>query len=108
MKKMVSVLCFIVTLVIFAADMYFGIAVSIDVKLQFAELAANGASGHELFGVGLDVLVFGVVLLSIIGGVTALISRKLAHCKVVKAASAIICPLFLLPGCISILILSCG
>ena len=108
MKKMVSVLCFIVALVIFAADMYFGIAVSIDVKLQFAELAAKGASGHELFGVGLDVLVFGVLLLSIIGGVTALISRKLAHCKVVKAASAIICPLFLLPGCISILILSCG
>ena len=74
MKKMVSVLFFIVTLVIFAADMYFGIAGSIDVKLQFAELAAKGASGHELWGVGLDVLVFGVVLLSIIGGVTALIS----------------------------------
>ena len=108
MKKMVSVLCFIVTLVIFAADMYFGIAGSIDVKLQFAELAAKGASGHELWGVGLDVLVFGVVLLSIIGGVTALISRKLAHCKVVKAASAIICPLFLLPSCISIIILYCG
>jgi uncharacterized membrane protein len=106
MKKMVSVLSFIVTLVIFAADMYFGIAGSIDVKLQFADLAAKGASGHELWGVGLDVLVFSVVLLSIIGSATALISRKLAHCKVIKAASAIICPLFLLPGVISVIILS--
>ena len=108
MKKMVSVLCFIVTLVIFAADMYFGIAVSIDVKLQFAELAAKGASGHELFGVGLDVLVFGVVLLSIIGGAFSLVSRKTAQFRLIKKASSVLCPMFLLPGCISILILSCG
>ena len=82
---------------IFIFDIYFGIAGAIEVHNQLAELAAREASGHELLGVGADFLVFGVLLISVVGFVISIISWKIAQNRVVKIVSGVMCPLFLLP-----------
>lgn len=46
---------------VFVVELYFSIVGAIDVNKPFAELAERGASVHEILGVGLDILVFGVV-----------------------------------------------
>ena len=45
---------------VFIFELYFWIAGAIEVNNAFAELEARGAGGHEYFGVGLDLLVFGI------------------------------------------------
>ena len=106
MKKFFSCVFLILAIVVFIFELYFSIAGAIDVNNQFAELAARGASGHELLGVGLDILVFGIVLFSILGFVFAIISWKVAQHRVVRIISGVMCSLFLLPIFISALILT--
>lgn len=105
MKKFFSLVFFILTLAVFALDIYFGIAGALDVNNQIAELAARGASGHEYLGVGTDILMFGVIFISIVGGAISLISWKIAQYKAIRITSAVMCPLFLLPIFISAVIL---
>ena len=105
MKKLFSILFFILTLALFILDMYIGISGAIDVNRQLAELAARKASGHELLGVGLDILAFGVIFVSIVGGVISLISWKIAQYKAIRIASIVIYPLFLTPIFVSAIIL---
>lgn len=97
MKKLFSILFFILTLALFILDMYIGISGAIDVNRQLAELAARKASGHELLGVGLDILVFGIILISIAGFVLSIISWKIAQYRAVRIISGVMCPLFVLP-----------
>lgn len=106
MKKVFSVVLFLSVIAVFIFELYFSIAGAIDVNKQFAELAERGASGHELLGVGLDILVFGVVSISIVGFVIAIISWKIAQYRAVRIVSGLLCPLFLVPICISVLILT--
>ena len=106
MKKFFSLVFFLLVIATFIFELYFSIAGAIDVNKQFAELAARGASGHELLGVGLDILFFGVVFIAIVGFVISLISWKIAQYRVVKIVSGVLCPLFLLPIFISALILT--
>jgi hypothetical protein len=110
MKKIFSLILFILTLAIFALDIYVSIAGAVDVRNHYDELVASGASGHEFLGVrmGIDILAFGVGLISVIGGVISRVSRKIAQHQAVRIASAVMCPLFLLPIFISFLILTCG
>ena len=108
MKKLISILLFILIIALFLFDLYFSIAGAVDVNNQLAELAASGASGHELWGVGIDVLAFAVIIISIVGGAASLASRKVPQSRVIRKVSALICPMFLLPGCIAALILSFG
>lgn len=97
MKKVVSIFLFILMIAVFIFDLYGAIVGAIDVNNAFAELEARGASGHEYLGVGLDVLVMGVIFLSIVGFVISLISRKIAQNRVIRMVSSMLCPLFLLP-----------
>jgi hypothetical protein len=97
MKKVFSWMFFILTLAVFVFDTYVAISGAIDVNRQLAELAAREASGHELLGVGLDILVFGVVLVSAVGVSISLISWKIAWCKAIRVISAVMCSLFLFP-----------
>ena len=106
MKKFFSLFFFMLVIAVFLFELYFSIAGAIDVNNRFAELAARGASGHELLGVGLDILVFGIVLFSILGFVFAIISWKVAQHRAVRIISGVMCPLFLLPIFISALILT--
>ena len=106
MKKFFSLIFFVLAIAVFTFDVYFSIAGAIDVNNQLAELAARGASGHELLGVGLDILVLGVILISIVGFILAIISWKIAEYRAVRIISGVICPLFLLPIFISALILT--
>ena len=106
MKKVFSWMSFILMITIFVLDMHIGILGAIDVNHQLAELAAREASGHELLGVGLDILVFAVVLVSIVGGVITLISWKISQYKTIRIISAFMFPLFLLPIFITAIILT--
>lgn len=105
MKKIISYFFLVLMIAVFIFALYLSIAGAIDVNNQFAELAARGASGHELLGVGLDILVLGVVILSVVGFVISLVSWKIAQSRVVKIVSAVTCPLFLLPVLVCAIIL---
>ncbi|MBE6578393.1 MAG: hypothetical protein E7651_01135 [Ruminococcaceae bacterium] len=106
MKKGFSCFFFALMIAVFIFELYFSIAGAIDVNAQLAELEASGESGHALLGVGTDILVFGVVLLSALGLIISLVSCKMAQRRVVKIVSAGTCPLFLLPILVSVLILT--
>ena len=97
MKKFFSLAFFILVIAVFLFELYFSIAGAVDVNKQFAELAAREASGHELLGVGLDILVFGIILISFVGFVLSIISWIIAQHRAVRIISGIMCPLFVLP-----------
>ena len=97
MKKLFSVIIFVLAITVFVFELVSGIAGAVDVNRQFAELAERGAGGHELLGVGLDILVMGIAVLSIAGFVIALLSWKFAQYRVIRIVSGVLCPLFLLP-----------
>ncbi len=106
MKKVVSIFFFTLIIAVFMFDLYVAIAGAIDVNNSLAELEARGAGGHEYLGVGLDILVIGVGLLSVAGFVISLISWKIAQYRLFRVVSAVMCPLFLLPIFVSGLILT--
>ena len=106
MKKFFSLAFFLLAVATLIFELYFSIAGAIDVNKQLAELAARQASGHELLGVGLDILVLGVISIAIVGFVIAIISWKIAQYRVVKIVSGGLCPLFFVPIFISALILT--
>ena len=97
MKKFFSLAFFILVIAVFLFELYFSIAGAVDVNKQFAELAAREASGHELLGVGLDILVFGIILISFVGFVLSIISWIIAQHRAVRIISGVMCPLFVLP-----------
>ena len=97
MKKVISVILFILMIAVFIFEIYVGISGSIAVKRQYDELEARNASGHEYLGVGLDFLVFALIFLSVVGGVVSLLSCKFAQYKVIKIVSAVTCALFWFP-----------
>ena len=97
MKKVVSVILFILMISVFIFEIYVGISGGIAVKRQLDELAAREASGHEYLGVGLDVLVFDLIILSAVGGTLSLLSWKFGQYQVIRIVSAVTCALFLFP-----------
>ena len=105
-KKVISCFFFVLMIAVFIFELYFSITGAIDVNHHLAELAAREASGHELLGVGIDILVFGVVLLSVVGGGISFVSYKIAQSRVIRIVSAVICSLFLLPIFVSALVLT--
>ncbi len=106
MKKVISYFFFVLMIAVFIFELYFSIAGAIDVNNEIAELVARGASGHEYLGVGADVLVLGVIFLSVVGFVISLISWKIAQNQVIRIVSSVLCPLFLLPIFICTLVLT--
>lgn len=87
MKKVISWMLFIFMIVIFVFDIYFAIDGMIEVKAQLDRLAASGASGHEYLGVGFDVLIIGIFLISLVGLIFALFSSKIAQAPVMRTIS---------------------
>ena len=108
MKKLISITLFILIIALFIFDLCFSIIGAFDVKNQLAELASRGASGHELWGVGIDILTFAVIIISIVGGAASLFSRKVAQYRLIRTVSSVLCPMFFLPGCIAAIIVSLG
>ena len=106
MKKFFSLFFFVLMIATFVYELYFSIVGSIDINNQLAELAARGASGHELLGVGLDILALGIIFASIIGAIFAIISLVMAQYRAVRIISGVMCPLFLIPIFISAFILA--
>lgn len=106
MKKIISYFLFVLMIAVLIFELYFSIAGAIDIKRQWVELAAREASGHEYLGVPVDFLVFGVVLISVVGFAIYLASWKIAQGRVVRVVSAATCPLFLLPFFVCTVILT--
>ena len=105
MKKFLSLALFILVIAVFIFELYCSIVGTIDIKKQLAELAANEASGHEILGVPLDIFAFVTAFVSIAGFIFAIISWKIAQYRIVKIVSGVMCPLYLLPIVISVIIL---
>ena len=95
MKKVISWVLFILTIAIFLFDIYFAVAGAIDVKLHFEEIVAEGGSGVDFWGVGVEILAMGIVLLTFVGLVFAAFSVKVAQKRVIKIISVAISFLFL-------------
>ena len=96
MKKIISWILFILTLVIFIFDVYAAIFGAIDVKKQMDELIARGASGHEYLGVGDDILVLGIIFISVVGLIFSIVSLAVAQNRVIRNISFVLILLFLL------------
>lgn len=105
MKKGISCFLFVLMIAVFLFHFYFGIAGAIDIRYQYAELAARGASGHEYFGIGIEFLVFRLVLFSMLGFVISFVSYKLASYRSFRIVSAAICSLCWLPLLVSACVL---
>jgi len=98
MKKVFSWIFFVLTIFVFAFDLYFAISGTIDVQKNLDKLAATpGASGVDYLGVGADVLVFGVIAISIIGFIFSIISCKISQNRVMSIMSYIVLACFSLP-----------
>ena len=106
MKKIFSIVLFVLTIAVFVFAVYNSIAGAIAVDRQLAELAAREASGHELLGVGLDILLFMLALTCAIGFVMAIVSRKIAPYRMVRILSGVLCSLFWLPILICVCIVA--
>ena len=98
MKKVFSWIFFVLTIFVFTFDLYFAISGTIDVQKNLDKLAATpGASGVDYLGVGADVLVFGVIAISIIGFIFSIISCKISQNRVMSIISYIALACFSLP-----------
>ena len=86
MKKAISNTLFILTLALALFVPAFGIFSMISVHQTITEMQSQGASGVDLYGVGMGHL-FLCIALSFIGGVLALVSAKLASRESVRYIS---------------------
>lgn len=94
MKKVVSWLLFILTILIFSYDIYGTVSGAIDIKNQFAVIEASGGSGVDYWGVGADIFIFLIAFITIIGMGFAVASWLLAENRVVRKISLAILILF--------------
>ncbi len=98
MKKVFSWIFFVLTIFVFAFDLYFAISGVIDVHRSLDKLAATpSASGVDYLGVGADILVLGVIVISIFGFVFSIISCKISRNRVMSIISYIALACFSLP-----------
>lgn len=97
MKKVISWILFILTVIIFVFDMYITIAGTIDVKNKIEMLVEMGRGGMEYMAVGADILLVGVVLISVVGSILAIVCWKTAQNRVIRIISVTLYLLFVLP-----------
>ena len=90
MKKIVSWILFVLTVLTFAFDICFAVDGMIEVKNQLDLLAKRGASGHEYLGVPIDIVMIGVFVISLFGWILSLVSSKMAQCRVMKVMSSVL------------------
>lgn len=94
MRRIVSWILVILIVLIFAYDIYFVIAGTIEVKSQLDRLEASNASGHEYLGVPIDIVVIGTFLISVVGLIFSIISSKIAQNNVIRKLSFTLSCLF--------------
>ncbi len=98
MKKVLSWIFFVLMVAVFLFDIVFAVDGVIDVQKELDRLAATpGVSGVDYLGVGMDILLLGIAMISVIGLILAIVSYKLAQNRVMRIASGITAFLFLLP-----------
>lgn len=96
MKKVISWILFILTISTLAFDVYFAVAGSIDVKNELDRLAATGTGGIDLWGVGIDILIMGIILISAIGLILSVVSAIRAQSRIIRITSYTLFLLFIL------------
>ncbi len=98
MKKILSWVFFVLMIFVFVFDIYFAISRAIDVQRNLDKLAATpGASGVDYLGVGVFNLVLGVIAISIIGLVFAIVSCKISRNRAMSIISYSALTCFSLP-----------
>ena len=103
-KKFFSIFFFVLMILIFIFDLYGGITGAIEANNKFAEIRARGGGGMEFLAVGADLVVFGVIFISLVGYIISIISCVLAQYRVIRAVSVLMCLLYPLPFLICIFI----
>ena len=95
MKKVISWILFVLAIAIFVFDIYFAVAGTIEVHLQFDKIEEMGGSGVDFLGVGVEILVMGIALLTFGGLIFSAFSVKFAQRRVIKIISFVLILLFL-------------
>lgn len=95
MKKVISWVLFILTVAIFLFDIYFAVAGTIEVDLQFDKIEEMGGSGVDVLGVGVEILAMGIALLTFVGLIFSALSVKFAQNRVMKIISLVLVLLFI-------------
>lgn len=95
MKKVISWVLFILAIAIFVFDIYFAVAGTIEVHLQFDKIKEMDGSGVDFFGVGVEILAMGIALLTFVGLIFSVLSAILAQKRVIKIISFVLILLFL-------------
>lgn len=94
MKKVISRILFILAIAIFLFDIYFAVAGTTEVDLQFDKIEEMGGSGVDFLGVGVEILVMGIALLTFEGLIFSVLSAILAQKRVIKIISLVLILLF--------------
>lgn len=90
MKKVISWILFILTIMIFLFDIYFMIDCGMEVKQNLAELKARGGGGMEYMAAGEGILALGVVFISFVGLIFSILSSTIAQSRVIRIISVTI------------------
>lgn len=96
MRKVISWILFIVTLVVFAFGIYFTVFGSIDVKNTLDSIAARGGSGVDYLGSGADIFVMLVILIFAVLFIFSIVSSIVAKSFAIRIISLSLIPLFVL------------
>ncbi len=97
MKKVLSWTFFVLTVLTFIADICFAVFGGIDVQRELDRLASTpGVSGVDYLGVGIDILILGVIAISAVGLLLAIVSYKLAQHRAIRMTSLVALVLFAL------------
>lgn len=95
MKKVISWIFFISANLVFVYDIHFAIVGAIDVKSELDRLASTpGASGVDYWGVGWDILILGIIGISILGFLFSLISWRISKNRIMRIISFVLLVLF--------------
>ena len=76
-------------------DIYITVAGAIDVRNQYDRLEASGASGHEYLGVGIDILIMGVALITFVGMILSFVTLTIAQSSLIRIVSGTLFLLFI-------------
>ena len=80
MKKRIILFLDILAISVYGFDLYFAISGAFDVRKNLDKLSETpGVSGVDYLGVGVDILVFGVIAISLVGILLAAITYILSQ-----------------------------
>ena len=107
MRKIFSWVFMIASAIVFVYDIVWVIDGSMQVRQNLDRIAAGYGSGVDYLGSGLDIYVFGTMLITLLGLIFSIVSIALSPNRMMKIISIVLACLFVMvPGPVGILMLS--